>query len=123
VFDPSGQLSRVPLQVYQLQGMFYVVMETTWLEHVGLGVALWEGTFEAKTDVWLRWCDQNGQVIPTGAEMARQAQYRAEEAQQYADQESQRAEQAALLLQQERLRSERLIAKLQALGVDPDSLL
>jgi hypothetical protein len=73
--------------------------------------------------VWLRWCDQNGQVIPTGAEMARQAQYRAEEAQQYADQESQRAEQAALLLQQERLRSERLIAKLQALGVDPDSLL
>ncbi len=122
VFDPSGQLSRVPLQVYQLQGMFYVVMETTWLEHVGLGVTLWEGTFEAKTDVWLRWCDQNGQVTPTGAEMARQAQQYAEQAQQYAEQESQRAEQVALQLQQERLRSERLAAKLQALGIDPDSV-
>jgi Uma2 family endonuclease len=115
VFDPSGQLSRVPLQVYQLQGMFYVVMETTWLEQVGLGVTLWEGTFEAKTDVWLRWCDQEGQVISTGAEKAHQEHQRAE-------QESQRAEQVALELQQERLRSERLAAKLQALGIDPDSL-
>jgi Uma2 family endonuclease len=136
VFDPSGQLSHVPLQVYQLQGMFYVVMETTWLEHVGLGVTLWEGTFESKTDVWLRWCDPSGQVIPTGAEKAQQEHQRAEQESQRAEQESQRAEQESqraeqesqraeqitLQLQKERLRSERLAAKLQKMGIDPDSL-
>jgi hypothetical protein len=42
--------------------------------------------------VWLRWCDQEGNVIPTGAELA----------------------------EAERARAERLAARLRALGIDPD---
>ncbi|MFM7427307.1 MAG: Uma2 family endonuclease [Elainella sp.] len=42
-----------------------------WLPTVGLGLTLWEGQFEeAVTRLWLRWCDQAGQVISTGAERA-----------------------------------------------------
>lgn len=39
-----------------------------WLRTVGLGLTLWEGAFEGVTGTWLRWCDRDGQVIPTGVE-------------------------------------------------------
>ena len=37
---------------------------------MGLGLTLWHGQFENWETVWLRWCDQQGRVIPTGAERA-----------------------------------------------------
>ena len=67
---------------------------------------LWEGEYEGMTAVWLRWCDREGNVIPTGAELAEAERQRAEEAQQRAEAERQRAE--------------RLAARLRALGIDPD---
>ena len=66
----------------------------TRLPNVGLGVTLWQSVFEGWHDTWLRWCDQGGEVIPTGAERA------------------------AI----ERQRAERLAEKLRELGVDPDRL-
>lgn len=83
-------------------------MTDTWLEAVGLGLKLWEGVFEGKRDTWLRWCNQAGDIISTGAERA--------------EQEYQRAEQAESLLEQERRRAEQLAAQLRALGMDPDRL-
>jgi hypothetical protein len=45
--------------------------EFIWLPTVDLGLTLWAGQFEDEvTRIWLRWCDRNGQVIPTGAERA-----------------------------------------------------
>jgi hypothetical protein len=35
---------------------------------VGLGLVLWTGTFEGQQQTWLRRCDKDGRVIPTGAE-------------------------------------------------------
>ncbi len=47
------------------------VGQSVWLEGVGLGLTLWSGQFEEEvTRLWLRWCDPNGRVIPTGAERA-----------------------------------------------------
>ncbi len=127
VYDPSGQLSRTPLQVYELQGRFYTAMNTTWLAQVGLGVALWQGMFEGKEDEWLRWCDRDGNVIPTGGEKAQQARLQAEQARlqaeqehQRADQERQRADQDQAQLDQERRRTEQLTEQLRALGIDPN---
>ena len=37
---------------------------------VGLGLRLWQGKFEGFEDTWLRWCDANGEIIPTGEERA-----------------------------------------------------
>lgn len=127
VYDPSGQLSRTPLQVYELQGRFYTAMNTNWLTQVGLGVTLWQGTFEGKEDEWLRWCDQDGNAIPTGAEKAQQARLQTEQERQRAQQEYERAQQeheradrAQAQLEQERRRTEQLAEQLRALGIDPN---
>ncbi len=66
-----------------------------WLDQIGLGLALWEGPFEEDMPrLGLRWCDQDGKVIPTGAEQA----------------------------QQERRRADRLAELLRQQGIDPETL-
>lgn len=112
VFDPIQQLGESVLQIFQLQGTSYVLMTETWLEQVGLGLTLWEGVFEGRDDVWLRWCDREGNVILTGMERSQQAESQLQQA------ESQLQETQSLL-EQERQRAEQLAQKLRDLGVDP----
>jgi Uma2 family endonuclease len=106
IFDPSQQLGGEVLQMYQLQGRQYVPMSEEWLTEVELGLRLWEGVYEAKRDVWLRWCDAEGHVIPTGAERAEQERTRAEQEREAKEASIQRAE--------------RLAEQLRALGVEPE---
>jgi hypothetical protein len=87
--------------VYELRGRRYFQKEETWLEQVGLGLTLWGGEFEGRQDIWLRWCYQDGSVVPTGDERAIEAEQRARLAEQLAQQ---------------------LAERLRALGIDPDSL-
>ena len=85
------------------------VGQSIWLEGVGIGLTLWEGTFEEDiTRLWLRWCDRDGQVIPTGAEGQAAERQRAETERQRADTERQRAE--------------RLAERLRAMGINPDEI-
>lgn len=115
VFDPLKQLQGKDelngslLKVWALEQKKYVELsEPLWLESVGLGLTLWEGTFEGRQDLWLRWCDRQGQVIPTGAE-GREIERQGREV------ERQRAE-------SERQRAERLAERLRAMGVNPDEI-
>ena len=94
VYDPNRQLGEKVLRVYELRGRRYYETTETWLEQVELGLTLWEGEFEGRQDVWLRWCYQDGTVLPTGDERAQQAEQRAEI----------------------------LAAQLRALGVNPDDI-
>ena len=72
-------------------------------------LTLWEGLFEEDIPrLWLRWCDEQGQVIPTGAEGQEQERQRAEQAEQQIEQERQRADRLAELLRQQ--------------GIDPNAL-
>lgn len=105
VFDPLKQLQNPDelngslLKVWMLNGGKYVELsQPFWLEGAGLGLTLWEGEFEGVEDLWLRWCDRSGNVVPTGKERANQAQLQAEQAQQKAD---------------------RLAERLRELGIDP----
>jgi len=107
VFDPQRLLGEEALRCYELRGRTYAPCAGGWLEDIGLGVRLWEGEYEGVKAVWLRWCDQEGNVIPTGAELAEAERQRAEA-------EQRRAE-------AERARAERLAARLRALGIDPDA--
>jgi len=70
VYDPLGELSDRPLQIFQLQGGRYVPKTDTWFPLVDLGLTLWPGVFESVNDTWLRWCDAEGNVIPTVEELA-----------------------------------------------------
>jgi Uma2 family endonuclease len=134
VFDPSHQIGDATLQVFQLQGRFYTALDAAkqnaiWLEQVGLGLTLWMGTYEGKTEEWLRWCDRNGQVIPTGSEKAKAAEQQAEIAQKQAEIARKRAETAQkqaeeLLaeLEAERERSQRLNDRLRDMDIDPNAV-
>jgi hypothetical protein len=108
IFDPDEQLQTKALHLYALRERKYAPLKGQWMPAVGLGLTLWRGSFEGADASWLRWCDQAGNVIPTGAERAEQERERAE-------QERERAE-------QERERAERLAARLRELGVDPEGI-
>lgn len=125
VFDPLRQIqdkeemSGASLRVWSISLEGYPeitptegvneIGQTIWLPTVGLGLTLWEGQFEEEVNrLWLRWCDRDGQVIPTGAESA-------EIERQGRETERQRAE-------SERQRAERLAERLRELGVNPDEI-
>ena len=118
VFDPLQQIQGpddmkgARVRVWMLSALDYreltpleglvTVGQSVWLEGVGLGLTLWEGPFEEDVSrLWLRWCDAEGQVIPTGAEGQEMERQRADAEQQRAD---------------------RLAERLRALGVDPDEV-
>ncbi|WP_448570372.1 Uma2 family endonuclease [Trichothermofontia sp.] len=132
VFDPLRQIQSASemngalLRVWANSVGQYIEMtsaegirevgQMVWLEQVGLGLTLWSGQFEEEvTRVWLRWCDQNGDVIPTGAEGRELERQRAEAERQRAEAERQRAE-------AERQRAERLAERLRQMGVNPDDI-
>ena len=101
VFDPLQQLQREDelngklLKVWALTAGQYVEMpEPFWLQTVGLGLTVCAGEFEKQETTWLRWCDQNGRVIPTGAERADEADSKAQ----------------------------RLAERLRAMGINPDEI-
>lgn len=111
VFDPlqylqgADEMNGTLLQVWTIsptgyreltaESGLFTTGQFVWLEGVGLGLTLWEGQFEeAISRLWLRWCDQEGRVIPTGAEQAERAGQRAE----------------------------RLAERLRAMGVNPDEI-
>jgi Uma2 family endonuclease len=103
VFDPLCQISDEMLRVYELGfGKRYRLRKDFALPDVVLSLALWEGEFEGKHATWLRWCDAEGNLIPTGKERANQEAARAE---------------------RETKRAEFLANKLRELGVDPNGLL
>ncbi|WP_083468749.1 Uma2 family endonuclease [Nostoc piscinale] len=76
-----------------------------WIADMNFYLGVWQGTHENRTGYWLRWWDENGQLLLWGSELVEQERQRAE-------QERQRAE-------QERQRAERLAAQLRAAGIEP----
>nr|MCU0494063.1 Uma2 family endonuclease [Chloroflexaceae bacterium] len=104
VYDPENFLKAGTLNVFTLNRKSYQKQKSRWFPEIGLGLTLWEGKFEDTSSTWLRWCDEEGQLIPTGAE-------RANEATQRAAAEAQRAEKA----EQE---AAALKARLRELGIE-----
>lgn len=85
IYDPETQIQSTPLRLFVLRDGAYHPLEGGWMAEVSLGLTLWEGTFEGIAETWLRWCDQQGTLIPTGAERAEQEAQRAEQERQRAD--------------------------------------
>lgn len=94
VYDPTQRLGEDILCIYELRGRRYAQTQETWLEQVGLGLTLWQGELEGRQDTWLRWCDRDGSVLPTGDERASKAEQRVAQAESALEQERQRAERA-----------------------------
>jgi Uma2 family endonuclease len=116
VFDPlqqiQDQMDGALVKVFSISPDGYTELNPSlsaetmgrvvWLSSVGIGLTLWEGQFEDEvTRIWLRWCDREGRVIPTGAELARAAKVRAEAAES---------------------KAQRLAERLRSLGIDPEEV-
>jgi len=74
---------------------------------LGVELGIWQGRYQNSELPWLRWWDEQGNLLLTGHEQA--------------ELERQRAEQAESHLEQERQRAERLAAQLRAAGIEPDA--
>jgi Uma2 family endonuclease len=70
IYDPEHLLSQETLRTFELSGGTYHPVPPGPWPAIGLGLRLWKGTFEGHEDVWLRWCDANGVIIPTAEERA-----------------------------------------------------
>jgi Uma2 family endonuclease len=115
VYDPIRQLSDTELSVFALQNGSYHPLPERYLPLVGLGLTFWSGVYEGKEATWLRWCDAQGTVIPTGAESAkREAEARQEaEARLQAEGEARQEAEARLQAEAEaRQRAEAEVAQL-----------
>ncbi|MEB3126316.1 MAG: alanine-zipper protein, partial [Synechococcales bacterium] len=71
----------------------------------------------------LRYFSVEGKLIPTPEEAAKDGMRKAEQATAKAEQATAKAEQAILRAEQEKSRADRLAEKLEALGIDLDSVL
>ena len=129
IHDPERWLGERPLRAFERHGRRYVEMlDCSWLEQLGLGLTLWKGTFEGWSDTWLRWCDREGNLLPTGEEQRERAEAaearvgeqreRAEAAEARVGEQRERAEAAETQLREQRERAERLQARLRELGVE-----
>lgn len=119
VYDPDRRLPQVVtdevLQVLALRGAGYERLENAWLPEIGLGLTLWRGVYEDAEDTYLRWVDQEGNLLPTGNEnTAREAER--------AERETERADQEAEARRQAEARAAQMAAKLRELGLDPDQI-
>lgn len=80
IFDPQSFLHGGVLRLFERRGGHYHPMPEPWFfEGLGVGLCLWQGRFEDLETTWLRWCDSEGKVIPTGAERAQDALRQVEE--------------------------------------------
>ncbi len=108
IFDPGHHLGEETLRVFRLEGYSYQRYDSTQLVGAHLGLTLWEGVYSEMPALWLRWVNEQGNLILTGKELAERAQTEAAHAQ---------AEKMAALQ-----RAEKLSAMLRQLGQDPDQL-
>ncbi len=102
---------------FRLQGNRYRSLDVStgrlWLEELGLGLGLWEGSYHEVRGLWLRFYDRQNNWIATPSELAQQERQRADRAELTLQQERDRADRAELELEQ-------LRDRLRALNIDPD---
>jgi Uma2 family endonuclease len=78
IHDPLGVISEEVLRAFELRGGRFAPIDPRWIENLGLGLTMWEGNYQGVTHTWLRWCDRDGKVLPTGEERAALAEETAE---------------------------------------------
>jgi Uma2 family endonuclease len=96
------------------------------IEPMSVELGLWQGAYQNQEQLWLRWWDQQGNLLLIGDERARLEEQRTEQERQRAEQERQRAEQLQSELEQERQQADQrqreAIANLIQLGLTPDQI-
>src|SRR6476469_2779137 len=99
------------LEVYHLIDFGYRRMEPNEggqypIPVLDVELGLWQGNYQNKELLWLRWWDSQGNLLLTGSEQVEIERAITEQERQRAEQERQRAEQERQRAEQERQRAE-----------------
>jgi len=126
------EVSKASVEMYYLIAGQYQLLPANERGHypispLGVELGIWQGQYQNLELPWLRWWDNQGNLLLTGWETTEQESQRAERAELQLQEESQRAERAELQVEQEcqrteqeRQRAERLAAQLRAMGIEPE---
>ncbi|MBD2577573.1 Uma2 family endonuclease [Oscillatoria sp. FACHB-1406] len=114
------EVERASVEVYHLVDGRYRLLAANDRDRyeitpLGVELGLWVGQYKNVELPWLRWWDSEGNLLLSGGELARAERQRAETERQRAETERQRAE----LAEDE---NARLRERLQALGIDPETV-
>jgi Uma2 family endonuclease len=127
VYDPYDAASLKGWHLDQNQQYQEIQPNKTgwlWCHSLGLWLGTWEGLLGNDSAAWLRFYDQQGNLILLPEEEAQQnleqAQYNLEQARQQVEQAQQQVEQAQQQAEQERQKAVRLAERLRSLGIDPE---
>jgi hypothetical protein len=72
IFEPDAG----ELEVYQLDDSAHYQLQNPdannryWIAQLGVFLGVWQGTRENRTGYWLRWWDENGELLLWGSERA-----------------------------------------------------
>ncbi|MEG4520723.1 MULTISPECIES: Uma2 family endonuclease [unclassified Microcoleus] len=85
------------LEVYRLIGGYYQLLELNQRGHfsiasLGIELGLWQGSYQNQTMLWLRWWDEEGNLLLIGDERAELERLRGEQQRERAEQERLRAD-------------------------------
>jgi Uma2 family endonuclease len=91
------EISKGKLEVYSLSAGVYQQLEPNERGHypilpLGIELGLWQGSYQNQTLLWLRWWDDQGNLLLIGDERAELESLRAQREKERAERESQRAE-------------------------------
>jgi len=123
IFDPWYLIQKEKLRVYELTARGYIPKVGWRFAELELGIKLWDGVYEGMQDQWLRWCDSDGNLIPTAKESAEMAKADADAAIEKAEADANTAiEKAEADAETARLQAARLVEKLRSMGMDDKEL-
>ena len=108
------------LDFYRLQDRKYILQKPEknnyyFIEEIGLYLGIWKGEKSQINTYWLRWWDQDDNLLLWGNELIALEKQRAEI-------EKQQAEEVKLLLNQEKNYRQKLLNKLTEMGINIDTL-
>jgi hypothetical protein len=123
-FRNSKRRRKPKLEIHKLVRGQYELADSNplWMPEIGLGIGYERGEYGGLTRDWLYWYNEDNRRYPTPAEQIRQAQAQVFQEQAQLAQAQSQVTQAQAQVAQERDRSNKLAARLRALGIDPDEI-
>ena len=116
------EIGRGNLELYSLAGATYQKLTPNERGHypippLGVELGLWQGSYQNQTQLWLRWWDEEGNLLLTGSERAEVESARAERAEIALAAEAQARQEAEIALAAEAQAKRDTIPRLLAMGL------
>jgi len=121
------QVNNGRLEVYRLIDGYYQLLELNQRGHFPIAplcveLGLWQGSYQNQTMLWLRWWDEEGNLLLIGDERAQLERLRGEQQREIAEQERLRAESAEQSRQAEFQARRDAIPRLLGMGLSAEQV-